>query len=63
MQKKKKKMLGGKSIDRFRNEMKFRMAILLSKNRGAVGDENWRRKQGKESVGSCKPRSRAWTLS
>ena len=43
--------------------MKFRMAILLSKNRGAVGDENWRRKQGKESVGSCKPCSRAWTLS
>lgn len=27
--------------------MKFRITTILSKSRGAVGNENWRKKQGK----------------
>lgn len=38
--------------DRFGNQRKFRMANKLYENKRAIGNENWKRKQGKEPVGS-----------
>lgn len=36
-----------------RDQKELWATIMLSRSKGAVGNENWRRKRGSEPVGSC----------